>query len=126
MIRRFIENCEKAIAATPLVLSSSVQKQFGPDGKTVYVKGLLVFTDSSILEMALFASERHHTVAVDKYRLHYMDQQGRMLFRYDNAPHHKEISSYPHHKHVPKKTIPSAMPSIKEILNEITALIIRK
>jgi len=93
MIRRFVENCEKAIAATPLALSSSVQKQFGPDGKTVYLKGSLVFTDSSILELALFASESRHSVVVDKYRLHYMDKQGRMLFRYDNAPHHDELPS---------------------------------
>jgi hypothetical protein len=76
--------------------------------------------------MALFASERRHTVIVDKYRFHYRDQQGRMLFRYDNAPHHSDISSFPHHKHVPEKTIPAAMPSIKEVLNEITSLIIRK
>ena len=126
MIRRFVEISEKEIAVCPLVLSSSVQKQFGPDGKTVYLKGFLLFTDSSILEMALFASERHATVAVDKYRLHYMDKQGRMLFRYDNAPHHNDISSFPHHKHILDKTIPSAMPSIKEVLNEITAIIIRK
>ena len=116
----------RGIAAFPLVLSSSAQKQYGPDGKTVYLKGSLVFTDSWILELALFASEGRHTVVVDKYRFHYMNKQGQMLFRYDNAPHHADIHSFPHHKHVPDKSIPSAMPTIKEVLNEITSMFIRK
>ncbi len=61
---------------------------------------------------------------VDKYRLHYMNGAGQMLFRYDNSPHHPEIDSHPHHKHTPDKISPSNMPSIKDILNEISAIIV--
>ncbi|MCA6562022.1 MAG: hypothetical protein IM516_05895 [Pseudanabaena sp. M158S2SP1A06QC] len=28
-----------------------------------------------------------------------MDENQVMIFRYDNAPHHAEVSTFPHHKH---------------------------
>ena len=126
MIQRSIEDIEKTISTTPLVLSSNIQKQFSPDSKTVYIKGALIFIDSSILEVAIFANESTNAVNVDKYRFHYMDKHGEMLFRYDNAPHHREVITFPHHKHLPDRTIPSNMPTIKDMLNEISAIIIRK
>ncbi|HAG51211.1 MAG TPA: hypothetical protein DCL42_07730 [Deltaproteobacteria bacterium] len=126
MIQRFIENIEKVISTTPLILSSNIQKQFSPDSKTVYIKGALIFIDSSILEIAIFANESRNAVNVDKYRFHYMYRHGETLFRYDNAPHHREIATFPHHKHLPDRTIPSAMPTLKELLNEISAMIGRK
>lgn len=126
MIRQFIEDIEKAISSSPIILSSDIQKQFGPDSKTIYIKGILIFIDSSILEIAIFANEFRNAVNVDKYRLHYMNTLGAMIFRYDNAPHHREIATFPHHKHLPDKTIASNMPAIKDMLNEISAIIVRK
>ena len=49
-----------------------------------------------------------------------------MIFRYDNAPHHPETTSFPHHKHIPDKVMPSSMPTIKNLLNEISTIILRK
>lgn len=126
MIKGFVENLEKTIAASSIVLSSSIQKHFGPNGKTAYVKGQIIFMNSSILEIAIFVTEFSSTLSIDKYRVHYMDNHGQMLFRYDNAPHHHELPMYPHHKHTPGKIIQTTMPSLKDILNEISAIIIGK
>jgi len=126
VIQRFVEDIEKAIASSSIVLSSNVQKHFGPALETVYLKGQLLIIDSSILEIAIFATESRKTLSIKKYRLHYMNSAGQMLFRYDNAPHHPEIDSYPHHKHTPDKTVPSTMPSLKDILNEISTIIIER
>jgi uncharacterized protein DUF6516 len=126
VIERFVENIEKAIASSSIVLSSNVQKYFGPALETVYLKGHLLIIDSSILEIAIFATKSRKTLYIEKYRLHYMNSASQMLFRYDNAPHHLEIDSYPHHKHTPDKIVPSTVPSLKDILNEISAIIIRR
>lgn len=80
--------------------------------------------NASILEVAIFATELNNTISIEKYRFHYMDKQGQMLFRYDNAPHHRELPMYPHHKHTPEKIARAAMPSLKDVLNEISAIII--
>ena len=124
MIQRFVEDIEKTIALSSIALSSNIQKYFGPALETVYIKGHLLIIDSSILEISIFATESRNTLSIDKYRLHYMNSTGQMLFRYDNAPHHPEVDTYPHHKHTSDKIMPSSMPSLKDILNEISAIIV--
>ena len=124
MIQKFVSEIETTIGSSSIVLSSNIQKYFGPGEETVYLKGQLTIIDSSTLEIAIFATESRGTLTVDKYRLHYMNGAGQMLFRYDNSPHHPEIDSHPHHKHTPAKISPSNMPSIKDILNEISAIIV--
>jgi len=124
VILKFVENIEQTIASSSIVLSSNIEKYFGPALETVYIKGHLVIIDSSILEIAIFATESRKSLFIEKYRVHYMNSTGQMLFRYDNAPHHPEIDSYPYHKHTSDRTLPSTMPSLKDILNEISAIII--
>jgi hypothetical protein len=48
-MQRFVDHIEKAIASSSIILSSNIQKQFGPDNETVYLKGNLLFIDSSSL-----------------------------------------------------------------------------
>ncbi len=126
MIIKFVENIENTIASNPIILSSNIQKQFGPEDETVYLKGNLLFIDFSVIEIALFANKVQNKISIDKYRFHYMNKDGKLVFRYDNAPHHHEIPTFPHHKHTSNKVMQSLMPSIKDILNEITAIIIKK
>jgi len=124
MIRKLVSEIEKSIDASSIVISSSIQKYFGPGEETSYIKGHITIIDASILEIAVFAVQSRDVLSIDKYRLHYMSSAGQLLFRYDNAPHHPEIDSHPHHKHTPDKIITSKMPSLKEVLNEISAIII--
>jgi hypothetical protein len=126
VIHRFVENIEKIIVSNPIVLSSNIQKHFGPTNDTVYVKGSIIFIGSSILDIAIFANKTSTVVSIEKYRFQYMDKQGQMLFRYDNAPHYPELFSFPGHKHVGDRTISSPQSDLKDIFNEITALILKK
>jgi len=56
VIQRYVENIEKTVASSSIVLSSNIQKHFGPALETVYMKGHLLIIDSSILEIAIFAT----------------------------------------------------------------------
>ncbi len=38
-----------------------------------------------------------------KYSYHWMEQNGDLRLRWDNAPHWKKISTFPHHKHVERE-----------------------
>ena len=40
-------------------------------------------------------------VQVAKYSFHWQDAAGQLLKRWDNAAHHREISTHPHHVHDP-------------------------
>jgi len=80
--------------------------------------GRLLLVDGSMLEFMEYLKEENRM----KYRFHLMDKEGNMVFRYDNAPHHKEISSYPHHKHIPSYVTESDDKGIMDVLDEIETL----
>jgi 5-deoxy-D-glucuronate isomerase len=45
--------------------------------------------------------------------------KGNNVIRWDNVPHHKEIRSYPHHKHENDKVKESTKMDIDLVLEEI-------
>ena len=57
---------------------------------------------------------------VKKYAYHLQISGGRLLLRYDNRPHHPEIETFPHHKHLADGLVPkpSQKPTIKSLLAE--------
>ena len=78
--------------------------------------------DQSILEIseaiALIGEEPHWV----SYRYHYQSPRTGLVFRYDNAPHHPEISTYPDHKHTGDNVVESPRPSIEQLLQEVQVL----
>ncbi len=50
---------------------------------------------------------------------------GKQVFRYDNAPHHPEIRTHPHHRHSEERDQLSAAeePTLSQILNEIQTIL---
>ena len=125
MISRFIEEMEDAISSSPIIVSSSIQKYFGPSGRQAYSYGKLTFVDLSTLEFSVFVVAEKRKLRIDKYRFQYMDSAKKLIFRYDNAPHHKEVPTFPLHKHLPDKVIESSLPDFKRLMEEISAAIIQ-
>ncbi len=64
-----------------------------------------------------------------KYRFHLDDKDGNILFRYDNAPHHNDVKTFPHHKHMTgDKILPSKemkFTEVLKVLKEIERLILK-
>jgi hypothetical protein len=54
-----------------------------------------------------------------KYSYHWQTSTGEMLLRWDNAPHHPEIPTHPHHRHDGERIDPAARVSIEEVLAEL-------
>jgi len=48
-----------------------------------------------------------------------LEREKKLITRWDNAPHHKEIATFPHHVHERDDIKPSAEPSFAEILKII-------
>jgi hypothetical protein len=55
-------------------------------------------------------------------------QSGEQIFRYDNAPHHPEIDTHPHHKHsgAQDTLYPAQEPALSQILSEIEKLLAKE
>ena len=79
------------------------------------------FWDDSYLDLhEVVSTELGYPVRVN-YAYMYV-REGRRVFRYDNAPHHPEIVTHPHHKHIgpAERLAPADQPSLSQLLAEIT------
>ena len=86
---------------------------------TGYIEARITFQDGSILMLFEFLRLVNDSVVREKYRYHFMNQENVMIFRYDNAPHHSNISTFPYHKHVEEEILESYPIDIKDVLREI-------
>jgi hypothetical protein len=79
---------------TGVVISWSIRREVDAALGIGFIKGTITFIDNSRLELSeQLPTERQ------KFRLHYMDEHNHLIVRWDSAPHHKGLGSFPFHKH---------------------------
>jgi hypothetical protein len=85
----------------------------------LFVNGKIVFYDSTVLEFT-------ESITPDglRYRYQYMEDNGNLIFRYDNVPHHPQLSTFPDHKHDKNTTTESGPVDLKQVVEEIIDYII--
>jgi hypothetical protein len=81
------------------------------EAKLTFENGFL-----DILEVIKFSD---NIISNKKYKYHFQSNYGELIFRYDNAPHHENVLTFPHHKHLLSEIIESIEPDIAQILAEI-------
>jgi hypothetical protein len=57
------------------------------------------------------------------YSYPWQKNNGELITRWDNAPHHKELNSFPHHKHKKGSILPSEPVTLEEIIEYIESKI---
>ena len=60
-----------------------------------------------------------------KYKYHWQTKDGKLIKRWDNAPHHKELETYPDQVHVGKSVYPHMKGNLKQVLEILEAEIER-
>ena len=85
-----------------------------------YIEDRLIFYDGSFLEIEEVLHLSDYRIEKVRYSYHY--QKGdRLIFRYDNAPHHPELPTFPHHKHIDDHVEPCQEPDLQDVLRKIDA-----
>ena len=83
----------------------------------LYYKLKIVFHDQSILFAREYMDESERN-----YSFHWQDQNDALIMRWDNAPHHDKITTFPHHKHDKKGSVTENIEiTIKKVLKIIQA-----
>ena len=124
MIENYLQNLDNLIFAADEIIDGEIIR------RTVWDTGLekiglyrykIYFSDGSLLEMTERLVEEKDELIVTKYRFHWQDKEGKLIKRWDNAPHHPEIDTFPHHLHegIDDKVLPYSMISGLEVLSEI-------
>lgn len=79
------------------------------------IKGKITLIDGSVFDLREIVSKSE----ID-YRFHYMDKDMKLISRWDSAPHHPEIKSFPYHLHTTKGIAASPKMNIIKCLDEIS------
>lgn len=75
-----------------IILRSELEHN--PYDNSDLIKGQVFFINGWRLEFMEFESVKKH-----KYRFHLMDEENKMVVRWDTAPHYPELDNFPFHKH---------------------------
>ena len=122
LITEYFHKVENRVSECIYVIESTILR----DQRSLHIgiiEGKLLFTNESLLHFIEFVSVRGST-EIYKYSYHYQDRQGNLLFRYDMAPHHREIPTFPYHKHIHQNiVIESVCPTLEQIMDEIEEII---
>ena len=89
-----------------------------------FVHGDIHFADGSLLHFRELLDIQKVAPRL-MYVYHYQRADGTFVFRYDNAKHFSDLSTFPHHKHDGDEeyVIAHAAPTFADVLGEIEALI---
>jgi hypothetical protein len=93
-----------------------------PEGiPLAYLKGRITFIDGSQLVVAELVSP-----TVKAYRFHYLDQRHRLIARWDTAPHHRHLHTFPYHRHTPEGVMESTSVNLPDVLDLIQDQLIKR
>ncbi|MFQ5879423.1 MAG: DUF6516 family protein, partial [Dehalococcoidia bacterium] len=121
--REFLEN--PAIAVDHQKVTGILEVVLGYGYGVVWTgqaeEGHLELVRSNRLEVTIVVDASGEYPEWRHYRFHFMDREGRCVFRYDNAPHHRGHAFFPHHKHIgpDEQAVDHPLPSLHQIIREI-------
>lgn len=101
-----------------LVAASSIQRELNSNIGIGWLKGQITFVDDSRFEFTeQLPTERR------KFRLHYMDSANHLIVRWDSAPHHKQLQTFPFHKHTPQTIETHEAITVLQALDQIIQML---
>lgn len=116
-IEEYFKEVFIAVSENPLILSFEIDYEV-KSGTLGIIFGNIVFNDNTTLEFLELVRIVSDRTTRPKYRFHYYKNE-ELIFRYDNAKHHSEVETFPHHKHVKSTVTSSPEKSLIDVLGEI-------
>ncbi len=121
MVSKYFEKIGKVISGfQEIITNQTISKKVYNDTQGL-ISGKINFIDESKLSFMELKNTKQENKK--KYKYHYMDNTKEMIFRYDNAKHHHEIETFPHHKHTPEIIEFSKKVELIDVLSEIQDII---
>ena len=112
---RLVKDIEE-YSKTNLIIDSELHIDCRTE-KIGIIKGTITFLDNSCLFFTEYLDVRYKIEKLT-YSFHYQQEDGTLIFRYDNA-YHKPRLSFTSHKHLPSgEIIQSDIPELNDIFEE--------
>lgn len=117
----YFTSIERSLRSNPLIIRVENFTCLASDDYNGLVRCRAHFWDGSFLDIyEVVTTEPGYPLRVHYAYTYVRDQ---LIFRYDNAPHHPEVETHPHHKHVgiAEKVVSAPPPTLSAVLAEIEA-----
>lgn len=87
-----------------------------------HIKLTVRLADGSNLRVSEFTIPGEDPI---RYSYYWLDSANTLIVGWDNAPHHRGVSTFPHHKHVRRQdnVLPSEQRNLRDVLREIQSRI---
>ncbi len=115
MIEDYFEFLKKVANKNPSVKTLRLVKKFIGVNKG-YIRFVVELRDDS--ELHVFEYVNSSLRRID-YSYHWQNKEKTLITRWDNAPHHPEIKTFPDHVHEGDSIKPSEIPTFVEVLKMI-------
>jgi hypothetical protein len=120
--RDYYLSLQNAIHAVPHVLRSDVRFE-EIDVNECYVRGILTLIGGFELHIAEYVVT-DPVLTRPKYRYHLQTSDGKLVSRWDNAPHHPDVSTFPDHRHDDHSGVHPAPPmNVPDVLDAVLQFI---
>ena len=122
MTIRYFEKIKKKVAKLEwLIERKSIDTEYDEDADVGYIGGYINFKDGSVFHFkeVLMGQGRY-------YRFHYMDEKNNLISRWDTAPHHKELKTFPYHVHLPDGVKECKLVTLNGVLDRLESIVIER
>jgi hypothetical protein len=128
MIEAYLRRLDALLSASPLVRDVEVVRRSIQDTefeKVLHYRYRVLLSNGDLVEMSERVIEAQGQLEVTKYRHHWQDGNGRLMKRWDNAPHYRLIDTFPHHlydgseEHVVSHAARMGPEALQQILEEV-------
>lgn len=118
LLRDYLALIQQAVRTLPGIHVEVYREQlFTPTRAALHIRFRLA--DASLLKISETLAVEADALVWLSYRYHWQAATGTAFVRYDNAPHHPELETFPHHKHLQESVVASQRPALPDFFDEI-------
>lgn len=119
MLENYLDSIIHDLVVNHVVSSFKVLKrEIGEEDAYIRIKCNL--SNGDILEFAEYIRVIKKMIRLETYSFHWQSADGKLVKRWDNVKHHKDVGTYPYHLHLPDDTVNDSEPmNLKKVLGEI-------
>lgn len=97
-MNEYVQRVRAVVLQSAVVERFTVVREFVEENVAVYRYRLMI-TGSGLLEASERFERHDQHVNITRYSFHWQTADGKLIARWDNAPHHPQLSTFPHHIH---------------------------
>lgn len=119
--REYYVSVQAAILAAPHVIQTDISFDEISE-EECYIRGVLTLVEGYELHIAEYVVTEPELKRL-KYRFHLQSPKGKMIARWDNAPHHPEVKTHHGHLHTWEKVKENPPADIPQVLTAVLSFI---